>query len=45
MEKEKEGCDTCINYPCVLQEWSSDKGRKLLADECGDYEELTNKNK
>ena len=29
-------CDDCMNYPCVLQEWSSDKGRKLKLNECGD---------
>jgi len=29
-------CDDCMNYPCVLQEWSSDKLRKLKLNECGD---------
>ena len=35
----KWDCDDCKHYPCVLQERSSDKKRKLRLNECGDHSE------
>ena len=32
-------CDDCKYYPCTLQEWSSNKNRKLRLNECGDHSE------
>ena len=29
-------CDECIKYPCALQEWSSDKNKKLRLGDCGE---------
>jgi hypothetical protein len=29
-------CDECFKYPCVLQEWSSDKNKKLRLGDCGE---------
>jgi len=34
--EEVYDCDECVSYPCSLQEWSSDKNKKLRVGECGD---------
>jgi len=34
--EDKYDCDDCSNFPCSLQEWSSDKNKKLRLGECGD---------